>query len=108
MSSVLNANTAIQLHWMERVYGAANVNRFARQTFSVQYAESALTQGGWRITRVEVVNSSLIAEEAGHMVAGSFYDGRIPGADFLRRYNVAADEVVKKGHDILIYVEPIR
>lgn len=107
LSTVVNANTAIQLHWMERVYGAANLNRYARYTHSVQYAEGALTQAGFKINKIELRGGN-IPEVAEKMVNSGFYDGRVKPDDFLRRYDVALDEIVNKGHDIYLYVEPIR
>ena len=108
MSTVINATTCIQLHWLRKVYPDTPIEELVKYTHSYRYAETALQQSGFKVTRVEVPNPKM-SQSAEKMVAPDsiWYDQRIPGDDLLRRYDIEPDEIVKQGYDITLHVEPI-
>lgn len=106
MSEVVNANTALELAWMRRVYGPEHIEDFLRHTHSVRYAESALNQAGYRITGVRLGGTSY-RETARSMIGGSFFHSATPGEAFLRRLGIHPDDAIETGWDILIDIAPI-
>lgn len=106
MSEVYNANTALELAWMRRVYGEESITDFLRHTHSVRYAESALNQAGYRITDVRLTKP-ISRETARQAVEGSFFHSNLSGEEFLRRYGIQPDEMIESGWDIIIDIAPI-
>lgn len=106
MSNVYNANTALELAWMNRVYGAEAAADFVRHTHSVRYAESALNQAGFRITNVRLT-AATSRETAKQAVGSSFFHSRLAGDEFLRRYGFQPDDMIESGWDIIIDIAPI-
>lgn len=106
MSEVYNANTALELAWMRRVYGEENISDFLRHTHSVRYAESALNQAGYRVTDVRLTKP-ISRETARQAVGGSFFHSNLSGEEFLRRYGIAPDEMIESGWDIIIDIAPV-
>lgn len=106
MSEVYNANTALELAWMNRVYGVEATADFLRHTHSVRYAESALNQAGYRIANVRIT-AATSRETARQAIEGSFFHSNLSGEAFLRQYGIQPDDVIESGWDIIIDIVPI-
>ena len=105
MSMVMNANTSVQIEWMKRSY-RGSYEDFLKHTHSVRYAESALNQAGFKISRVEL-GPKAASGPAGHLVNGKFFNAKERPDAFLKRYGLKHDDVIETGHNIYIYVEPL-
>jgi hypothetical protein len=107
MSQVINANTSVEIEWMRRVYGAANIDGYLRYTHSVRYAESALNQAGYRIVGVRLSGGRITRDTAEAMVTSDYFNAVEEPLDFLKRFGIAASDVIETGHDIIIDIAPL-
>jgi hypothetical protein len=108
MSYVINSNTCIQLHWLRKVYPNVPLDELAKYTNSYRYAETSLQQAGFKITGVKLSPPQARYTASGMVDQKSaWYDQRVPGGDFLRRYQVKPDEEIDVAFNFKILVEPI-
>lgn len=118
LDNVLNANTCIQLNWLQRAYPGLGKDVLVKFTDLYRYSENLLALAGYRIRRARVFDPDVAVtyESAGRMVMGRSKEGAVtPGRffegddpmGFLRRYGVDPSERVKQSFDIDLEVEPI-
>ncbi len=108
MSTVVNANTAVQIDWLRRMYGADNIQKYLKHTHSVKYAESALNQAGFKISKVEMSTAGRpFKQKARGEVGGDYFHSKDNPLDYLDRFGIDADSNIETGFDIYIYVQPL-
>lgn len=108
-SNIINLNTCAQMRWLRRTYPKAPLGDLFRATHSFDYARNFLEQAGLRIDDVVVRGDAiLIGTTPRDLDAGGWYAAAEPLDDFLRRYEVGADEVIDTGYDVYLRVSPLQ
>lgn len=111
LDHVLNQKTALQIEWLSRQYPGRSVEELLTHTHSYQYAESALTQAGYRIKAARIGKASTTTHAGATPFGGGAAFGKEGHAGFLSRYGfsgVAEQAPVDIGHDIYLYLEPLQ
>jgi hypothetical protein len=118
MSQIENIETIAHLHWLEQRYPGRAAGELIRHTHSYEYAETILTQSGYRITRVEVSggHTARISGLTGHyeraaaareLFGETSAQRHAVHSDILRRYGFARETEMYQDFNIYLYVEPI-
>ncbi|GHD40829.1 hypothetical protein GCM10017083_04480 [Thalassobaculum fulvum] len=110
LDGVLNQKTALQIEWLSRQYPGRSVEELLSHTHSYQYAESALTQAGYRIKEVRIGEADKTIHPLAEPWGSAAAFGKEGHAGFLSRYgfaDVAEQAPIEIGHDIYLYLEPL-
>lgn len=109
LSSVMNQKTALQLHWLRSKYPDKPLAELIKYTHSYQYAESALTQAGFRIKKTDLGEQLTRIRASDKPYGGEVAFGTEGKAAFLERYEFTDvdDRIIGIGHDIYLMLEPI-
>lgn len=106
LSNVINTNTAIQVDWLKRAYPEKPIGELLKHLYSVQYAETALTQMGYKIKQIKIGGTPYSINLRSPVTAVYFNGSTDQMAAQLNKYGRTLDDRIQAGFDIEIYVEP--
>lgn len=112
LSGIINKKNMLQLNWLRNVYPNESIHELVKYTHSYQYAETALTQAGFKIKRAFVTEGgtpvSIFAPPWRGNAAFGRGTGRNAEFDFMERHGFVHQAGTIQGeHDVFLELEPI-
>ncbi|ABI67041.1 hypothetical protein Mmar10_2755 [Maricaulis maris MCS10] len=109
LSNITNGQTAIQLHWLRNAYPDTPIDELLRYTHSYRYAETAITQAGFRVTGARIVpkpNYARMTAESLLGRPGAYFRSDVDWRVYLQRHGIEPDAIIENGHTFELLVEP--
>lgn len=109
MSNITNGVAAVQLQWLRRRYPDLPIDELLRFTHSYRYAETAMSQAGFRITGARLVPKDrppMTTVENLIGGPGAWYRNSEDWRSFIARHGIEPDDLIEHGFTIKLDVEP--
>ena len=111
ISNITNGQTAVQLLWLRKYYPDTPIDDLLKYTHSFGYAETALTQAGFRITGVRLVPKPVLGRTSVETLLGgpgTWFRADVDWRTYIARYGISAEETIERGHTFELTVAPFR
>jgi len=112
LDGVLNKKVSFQIDWLKNVYPDIPIEDLLKHTHAYQYAETALTQAGYRIKKAhlgEPFNDYQVASKPFGDYTAFGKNGIVEHHRWLDRhgYGMHMHQAIDTGHNIFLVLEPL-